>query len=82
MARHEGNNYKLSLDQNVKRYIILIEELCLFIKHNFIFLDRRKCFDVCHSVHYQRVVGVPCILVDILYHGCSIFWRKVLQMRR
>ena len=44
--------------------------------------NRRKCLDVCHSVHYQCVISVPCVLVDFLHHGCSIFWRKVLQMRR
>ena len=43
--------------------------------------NRRKCLDVCHSVHYQCVIGMLSVLVDFLYHGCSIFWREILQMR-
>ena len=43
-----------------------------------LFLDRCQCLDVCHSVHYQRVVGVSSVLVDILYHGCSVFWWQIL----
>ena len=48
-------------------------------KFNYVlFLDCCQCLDVCHSVHYQRVVGVSSVLVDILYHGCSVFWWQIL----
>ena len=43
--------------------------------------NRRKCLDVCHSVHYQCVIGMLSILVDFLYYGCSILWWKILPMR-
>ena len=47
-------------------------------KYQMYVLDRGQCFDVCHSVHFQCTTGVPCVLVDILYHGCSILRRKIL----
>ena len=71
MARNEG---KIIFNQYLN--ILLKPGVTKF--NYILFLDRCQCLDVCHSVHYQRVVGVSSVLVDILYHGCSVFWWQIL----
>ena len=76
ISRWQGMKVKSFL-VNIWAYVWFVEAWRHEI-HLYYFLDRCQCLDVCHSVHYQRVVGVSSVLVDILYHGCSVFWWQIL----
>uniref|UniRef100_A0A182IM36 Uncharacterized protein n=1 Tax=Anopheles atroparvus TaxID=41427 RepID=A0A182IM36_ANOAO len=41
-----------------------------------------ECIDVCDTVHLQCTPSMSRLLADLLDHGCAVFWREVLQVRR